>query len=407
MLISFLGSSLFVGSIYSQETASDVTLSGQKLRLPGIATQKPETGRFIALSDGRFMIPYTSKIPGTEIEFTMMPIPGGTFEMGSGDSGNVAEVPVFDVKVEPFWMAKYEVTWAEFDRFMKMEDFFKEFHRNGVRTITEKTAIDAVTAPSTLYDPSYTYDLGELPNQPAVTMTQFSAKQYTKWLSLSTGLFYRIPFESEWEYACRAGTKTKFYFGDNEQDLSKHAWFEGNANDKCHAVGQLKPNSWGLHDMLGNASEWTLDQYEEQGYLHIDLKNLRRPLTVAETFNRPKTLYPRVLRGGSIELLADDCRSASRLGSSKKWKDCDPNYPPSPWWFTSEIGASAGFRIIRPLNEVDRQARETFWKADLKSMVEAVRLRIDNSGRGAAAPVDDKLHEDIEALRTKAKSDRE
>lgn len=371
----------------------------------GIVNVKPESGQFVDLENGRFMVPYTSKIPGTEIEFTMMPIPSGVFvddfEQPKGQQKTVR------IAVEPFWMAEHEVTWAEFQRYMKMETFFKKFNAAGVRKITEKTAIDAVTAPSSLYDPTYTYSFGDLPKQPASMMTQFSAKQYTKWLSLSTGQFYRLPYESEWEYACRAGTKTKFYFGDDEKELSKHAWFDNNTNDSRHIVGKLLPNPWGLYDMLGNVSEWTLDQFSEDRYEHLSEADLSKPISTMTAYRKPDQLYPRTLRGGSWESLIDECNCDFRLASDKDWKDMDPFIPQSPWWFTSHLGTSAGFRIIRPYVDIDSKTKESFWKADLPSMAKEVDWRIKFNGRGAESTVDKLLHLDIEKMNAKSVSGKD
>ena len=111
----------------------------QKQSTLGIAKKQPAEGiRFVELEDGSFMVPYTTTIPGTEIEFSMEPIPGGTFVMGSED-GDDDEQPTFKVKVEPFWMAKYEVTWDEYHRFMEFEQGFKKL--GGVRILTDDNMI--------------------------------------------------------------------------------------------------------------------------------------------------------------------------------------------------------------------------------------------------------------------------
>src|SRR4028118_1013135 len=99
-------------------------------------------------------------------------------------------------------------------------------------------------------------------------MSQLSAKQYCKWLSAKTGQFYRLPTEAEWEYACRAGSQTVYPWGDDPAQLNENAWWGKNSDFKYQKVGKKKPNAWGLHDMIGNVIEWTLDQYEPTAYAH-------------------------------------------------------------------------------------------------------------------------------------------
>jgi formylglycine-generating enzyme required for sulfatase activity len=364
----------------------------------GIVTEKPADGRFVDLGDGRYMVPYTSKIPGTEIEFSMEPIPGGTFTMGSEDAGDDTQ-PTFKVKIEPFWVAKYEITWAEYKRYMQMEKALKALQENGVRVVNESNKIDAVTAPSSLYDPSFTYDAGQEPNQAAATITQYAAKQYTKWLSLSDGNFYRLPYESEWEYACRAGTDTKFYFGDDEDELEEHAWFENNSDEERHGVGELKPNPWGLHDMYGNVSEWVLDQYSEDGYVQTKDAEDAKVFSVAESYNKPTTLFPRSIRGGSFLQDSELCNSFARFPSdTDEWRNTDPNFPKSPWWFTDEPATGVGFRIVRQLMPATREQKEEVWKADVRMIEVEAENRIDANGRGSIGIVDQNLDEEIAEL---------
>jgi formylglycine-generating enzyme required for sulfatase activity len=313
-----------------------------RLRL-GIAVEKPAEQPFVELPDGKFMVPYTTTISGTDVEFTMIPIPGGKFMMGSPETEEDRfenEGPQFEVSVDPFWMGKYEVTWAEYQKYMMMDDLFRRLHSKGLRIMKDEHDVDGITAPSSLYDPSFTYEAGEERDQPAATITQFAAKQYTKWLSLMADDFYRLPLESEWEYACRAGTTTAYYFGDDPEELEDHAWFIENSDEERHAVGELKPNPWGLYDMYGNVAEWVLDKYNEDGYPPIDGKSV----TAAESFKRPTELYPRTVRGGAWVLDPEYCRSAARLGSHKSWRANDPNIPKSPWWYTDEPGTGIGFR---------------------------------------------------------------
>ena len=313
----------------------------------GIATEQPAEGPFVEV-DGKFMVPYSHQIPGTEVTFRMIPIAGGVFKMGSTDDEADADVtPVIEVAVRPFWMGEHEVKWSEYQQYMAMDAAFKKLHRSNLRKVTTTEDVDAVTAPSALYEPDITYEAGEDPDQPAASMTQFAAKQYTKWLSLLTGSVYRLPYESEWEYACRAGTTTKFYFGDDESLLEEHGWFYDNSDEERHACGELPPNPWGLFDMYGNVSEWVLDAYTPDGYNAAT----DAAITVKESFRKPTAVYPRVLRGGSFISEAELCNSVARLASDDKpWKEEDPNYPKSPWWYTCEEGLGAGMRIVRPFD---------------------------------------------------------
>ncbi len=366
----------------------------------GITNAKPTAEPFVELPDGRFMVPYTTTIPGTDVEYTMIPIRGGNFLMGSPESEEDRrddEGPQFEVAVAPFWMGKYEVTWAEYKKYMQLEKAFKALQSKGLRNVVaDEIPIDGITAPSSLYDPSFTFEAGEEPDQPAATMTQYAAKQYTKWLSRTSDTFYRLPTEAEWEYACRAGTTTAFYFGDDPDELEEHGWFIENSDEERHTVGELKPNPWGLYDMYGNVAEWVLDQYDEAGYTHVT----KPSVDTAAAYNRPTKVYPRVLRGGSWELEPEECRSAARLGSDdREWRSEDPNFPKSPWWYTDTPGLGTGFRLLRPLEEpASREEMEAFWKADLDEILDDARNRISENGRGAYGTVDPKLPGEIQEL---------
>ena len=379
---------LAVGLAGAQDPANAPADPAQTL---GLVSARPAEGPYVETDRG-FMVPYKSTIPGCEIEFEMQPIAGGIFLMGSPETEEdraADEGPPFEVTVEPFWIGKFEVTWAEYRRFMLLHDIFKKFESAGIRKVADDRGIDVVTAPSTLYDPSFTFMAGTQDRGPAATMTQFAAKQYTKWLSLTSATFYRLPTEAEWEYACRAGTTTRYSFGDDAADLDRYAWYEDNSDGNRHPVGQKKPNPWGLFDMHGNVAEWVLDQYSETGYANF----AGRKQTVESAFAQPTKLYPRVVRGGSFDLAAEDCRSAARLGShDRDWKEQDPNFPKSPWWYTTEPATGVGFRLLRPLNAPPtREAQDAFWKADLASILNDVISRVRQEGRGALGVVDETL----------------
>ncbi len=357
----------------------------------GISSTEPESGPFVKTEEG-FMVPYTVTIPGTEITFEMVPIPGGTFRMGSPEDEEDRqedEGPQLEVSMEPFWMGKYEVTWSEYKEFMRLYNLFKDFEIKKIRSIDEQNKVDAVTIPTPLYDPSYTFALGEEPRHPAVTISRYSARQYTKWISLLTGSFYRLPTEAEWEYACRAGSQTAYSFGDDPADLDDYAWYYDNADETYHEVGQKKPNAWGLYDMHGNVAELVLDQYAADAYAQYEGKPVAGKQVLVPTTKE----IPTVIRGGAWDFEADRLRSAAR-GYTEDWRDDDPNLPKSPWWFADDPSMCVGFRIVRPLHNAPPERRGQYWDADSEELQQAIDDRM-SEGRGAQGIVDQQLPEVI------------
>lgn len=349
----------------------------------GIVAEQPAEGHFVKTDKG-YMIPYVAKIPGTDVEYTMIPIPGGTLKMGSPDDEEERsenEGPLREITIEPFWMGATEVTWAQYKPYMRMYRLFKAFELEGVRLVTDENKVDAVTAPTPLYEPSFTYVLGEEPEQPAVTMSHFAARQYTKWLTGLTANFHRLPTEAEWEYACRAGTDTAYSFGDDAELIDDYAWYYDNSDDMYHAVGQKKPNPWGLYDMHGNVAELVLDQYKEDAYQQGDKK------TAEDAVIWTSSMFPHVIRGGGWASDPPDLRSAAR-GETEDWRIEDPNLPKSPWWFTDEPALAVGFRFIRPLNAPEERTK--FFEVDNEVLSNAVSDRMEE-GRGIYGLVDPAL----------------
>ena len=180
--------------------------------------------------------PYKQSIPGTSEKIDMVYVPGGSFMMGSpkseknhfGDEG-----PQHEVEIAPFWMGKYEITWELYELFVAREiDNKKPEKAEGNEVAIDVDGVSGATAPYT----EMSFGMGT-EGYPAICMTQLAAVKFCKWLSAMTGNFYRLPTEAEWEYACRAGTKSAYSFGDDASLLDEYAWHEGNSNGAYQKSG--------------------------------------------------------------------------------------------------------------------------------------------------------------------------
>jgi formylglycine-generating enzyme required for sulfatase activity len=270
---------------------------------------------------------YQVTIPNTTVSYSMVPIPGGEFKMGSAaPDANADEKPQHTVKLDPFWMQAQEVTWDAYLLFM----FADQANERGRPDAT----VDALSRPTAPYV-EMSFGRG-LKGFPAISMTQHAANKFAEWLSAKTGEYYRLPTEAEWEYACRAGAAPAIPSGS----LDGYAWYVKNSaaqfmSATYHTVGTKKPNAWGLYDMLGNVMEWTLDQYA--------------PYTAARQENpwvRSATSYPHSVRGGSWHDDESRVTCTARVPSDASWKRQDPQLPKSIWYMTD--AQWLGFRVVRP-----------------------------------------------------------
>ncbi|HEY9489199.1 MAG TPA: SUMF1/EgtB/PvdO family nonheme iron enzyme [Chryseosolibacter sp.] len=292
---------------------------------------------------------YEQNIPGTGVKFKMVPVPAGGFLMGSpaNEKGRQAdEGPQKKVQVGGFWMGEKEVTFAEWDAFFKNMEVPQ----------TKDISVDAVSRPTAQYI-DLTWGMGRDDRQPTNSMSQQAALMYCKWLYEKTGIFYRLPTEAEWEYACRAGAQTATPFGNNPKALADYGYFNENSDGKFQKTASLKPNAWGLYDMLGNLSEWTLDQYSADTYAKLS-PNAKDPLVP------PGSKYPKVVRGGSYLDPAEELRCANRIFSEAAWNKRDPQIPKSKWWLTD--GMFVGFRVVRPEKAPSASEIENFFESYLK-----------------------------------------
>ena len=331
-------------------------LGPAKAQLPGTKTAPTETvGKSTSMAPIE-MKPYTESISGTRVTFQMVPIPGGSFTMGSpsteaGRSDD--EGPQHQVRIKPFWMEAYETTWDEYDVFAFSSDLLKERAPGGQKSDPDRLA-DAVTRPTPPYSDE-TFGFGR-DHHPAIDMTHHAAMEYTRWLSAKTGKEYRLPTEAEWEYACRSGSAGPYFFGNDSKQLGDYAWDMDNSEAKPHEVGKKKPNASGLYDILGNVAEWVLDEYDPDFYKSGKPADLLVEPVLLPTARK----YPDVARGGSWDDDPKRVRCAARQSSNPDWSQQDPQRPRSIWWHTD--ATFVGLRVVRPLQDDEKLK-------DVKSLV--------------------------------------
>ena len=235
--------------------------------------------------------------------YVLVRIPGDTFMMGSPETEKErfeSEGPLHEVRVKDFYMGKYPVTNEEYGRFLEENPDIPE--------------------------PKYWADRAfNQPKQPVVGVSWEDAAAYAGWAGLE------LPSESQWEYACRAKTRTRFYTGDLEEDLDRAGWYEKNSGGRHHPVGEKIPNGFGLYDMHGNVWEWVQDHWHG---------NYEGAPDDGRSWIDNEKNSGRVFRGGSWGFTARNCRAASRRGFGPGFRF-----------------RFLGFRLVLPGQPQDRQAR--------------------------------------------------
>ncbi len=233
-----------------------------------------------------------SNPPPKEIIVGMVLVPKGWFWMGSPPGlGFSSEHPRHKVWVNGFLIDKRLVTYSEFDRFCDKTGRARPVD-NG-------------------------WGKGD---RPALVSWE-DAIAYARWAGK------RLPTEAEWEKAVRAGTKTKYFFGNSDKDLGEYAWYDKNSENMSHPIGLKKPNPFGLYDSLGNVWEWCSDWYDDNYYKNSPNKNPLGPVNPIGDNSKSEKL--KVIRGGSW-LNNSDCASSAH-------RDRLPNRPSN----------LAGFRCVK------------------------------------------------------------
>jgi len=253
--------------------------------LPSSTPDETDPGQALIAGNGELVHPVqTNNSQATPLELVW--IPPGTFLMGSSPyekSRGRYEGPETSVAISyGFWLGKYEVTtW--------------QYQDTAGRLPTMWVALQLEDKRNDLPVTNVTW-------QEAMNFCRLLTQREREAATLPHGYAYRLPTEAEWEYACRAGTNTRFSFGDDPDYLAiaSYAWFASNSEGRAHSVGGKLPNPWGLYDMHGNVSEWCLDWLGD--YPGGAVTN---PLGTI-----PGSVF--ALRGGTFHFEAYGCRSAHR-----------------------------------------------------------------------------------------------
>jgi len=233
----------------------------------------------------------------------MVQLPAGRFTMG--DEKEIDAQP-HEVVISSFYIDKYPVTQEQYKSVMGENPSRWKADKNPVEQVRWSDAVKFCNARSLKEGLQPCYDL-------QTWQCNFDANGY------------RLPTEAQWEYACRAGTKTMYFFGNDSSKLTDYAWLDENSGGKPRPVGQKQPNPWGLYDMVGNVWEWCNDFYKVDYYQESPEEDPKGP-DVGET---------KVVRGGAWKFSADSCRSGYRYNE-------DPGY--SDVCFGYDI---YGFRCVR------------------------------------------------------------
>ncbi|MFM1913926.1 MAG: hypothetical protein RIR51_1778 [Bacteroidota bacterium] len=265
---------------------------------------------------------YIEKINGTDRGIAMVKIPSGKF---IAEDGRQFSMPAF-------WMSKTEITYEQ------VQYYLNKRQETG-------DVVDGVSRPSPPYI-DFSLGMGKLGGFPANSMKQYSAINYCKWLYEKTGIFYRLPTEAEWEYACLGG-------GKNPKVLKDFAWYDENSTNKYHSTGGKQANGYGLLDILGNVSEWVLDQYQSKPFVDgLPTK----PVYIDEYGYS-------LVKGGNYRTSSKDLNCRFRMEDDPIWNERDPQIPKSKWW--NADAPFVGFRLVKPIKQPSAEEIETFFKTYL------------------------------------------
>ncbi|MCY3017500.1 MAG: SUMF1/EgtB/PvdO family nonheme iron enzyme [Planctomycetota bacterium] len=292
---------------------------------------------------------------GVKMEFVL--VPAGKFVMGTmteRDHGHQSrQGPAHEVTIsKPFYMGKYEVTVGEFRAFANGARYQTDAEKCGKGTTDKDQEVSGINwrTPGFLQDETH----------PVCVVSWNDAQAFCRWatgVAQPSKLRYvvRLPTEAEWEYACRAGTTTRFYSGDkDDKAMSETMWHDGNSGLMPHPVGKKTPNAWGLYDMLGNVWEWCEDGLSDDYYWESPPVDPTGPLTAER----------RVVRGGSWNRGSWFSRSASRGGQYAYMRSAVQGFRP----ILGPAPRAAGSQIETATSKADTRTVGDAWVKSVQAL---------------------------------------
>ncbi len=265
---------------------------------------------------------FEQQLPGTDLSIGMLHVPSGTLDV----KGKTHAVPAF-------YMSSMEISWELYNLYLN-RDIDHVDHSDKINQV--QMNVDGISGASFPYV-DMSLGMGSEDNYPVCNVTPFSASQFCQWLSAITGRFYRLPTEEEWKYALQADSAGKYFWGNDDELIKEYAWLEGNTESTYHKTGTKAPNPWGFYDQYGNVAEWVISSIESDD----------------------SNVISYLLLGGSYQDNKEKILQGIEIKEEEDWKDRDPQFPKSKWWYTD--APFAGFRIVSPLTTPPPLAWNMYW----------------------------------------------
>ena len=268
-----------------------------------------------------------AKPPPVEVEDwrpELQPVRGGTFSMGDASANGAKGLQPHTVAVSDFSLGKYEVTVAQFKRFIDETAYKTTAQQKGSSKIyVQGDWVDGAGV-DWQHDVQGNAISSNTKNRPVVHVSWRDADAYCQWLSKKTGETYRLPTEAEWEFAAKSGDSANAFSFSGADSINQVAWYKANSGDSIHPVGTKMANRLKIYDMSGNALEWCDDWYDKDYYKKSYAENPKGPAL-------PVNDSAKVARGGGWAYGGDYCRNVSRT-----------------WLKADSRGGGIGFRICKP-----------------------------------------------------------